>query len=217
MHIAGQGKGSKYRNIKCSANHSKGAEICPNGASISERKAHVGLVETVRASLQDEALFTRFDSTFAALWKQEMNELAAAPETAALDAEIQKTEGKVARLAGLVAENNDIEALLRQLRVEEAKLKDQRAERAAVVTKVETPPPPPFPSMAQLSTMFDDVVGTLSPAPHAARKTLAARFGPVVLTPLGDGRWKLATTLKMNPAALVGGRKYATEGVAGAR
>jgi hypothetical protein len=92
--------------------------------------------------------------------------------------------------------------LLRQRRAEEARLRELRAQRAAVAAEVaDVPPLPPFPSTTQLSALFDDIEGTLAASPTEARATLAARFGPVVLTPDGDGAWMLATTLKMDPAA----------------
>ena len=136
MHIAGQGKGGTYRSFKCAANHSKGPEVCSNGASISERKAHVALVETVRGSLQDERFFERFESTFNKLWREAMRERATAPETAPLDAEIRKSQADVDRLAALAADHTDIEALLRQLRTGEGHLRGLRAHRAAAAARV---------------------------------------------------------------------------------
>jgi site-specific DNA recombinase len=226
MSFVGSSKGGSgsglYRNIKCSANHSKGPEICPNGTTISEGKMVAALAALMRSLAEDERLFARFEQTFNNL-RAEHNRAASAPDpgTAGLAAEIRKQEAKVERLAELVATNQDIEALLTKLRAAEGQLRDLRARRAAITlpagsrSKVV-----PAPAAARLRALFEEVEAALHASPELGQVALHARLGKITLTPRevgGEPVYALETTLKTNPAALVeDGRKYALTEVAGA-
>jgi len=222
MSFVGNSKGGSgsglYRNIKCSANHTKGPEICPNSATLSEGKMIAALAAVMRSLIQDKRLFERFKQTFNRL-VAEHNRAASSPDpgTAGLDTEIKKQEAKVEKLAGLATTNEDIESLLKLLRAEEAKLPEHRARRAEVALPTRPRSKAlPAPAAARLRALFEEVEAALYAAPAQGQVALRARLGKVELTPR-ESVYEPRTTLKTGPAALVeDGRKYALTGIAGA-
>jgi hypothetical protein len=202
-----------YRAFACSANRSKGDEVCPNRVQISERKAIAALVATVRWSLAHPRFRERFEATFRRVW-------AAAEEPAlpAQDDGVRALEAKLARLVALVEDaHGDVAALTRRMRELEAQIRDARAHRAAAARPR---PARALPDPARVLAAFEDLEGTLAASPAHAREALAARFEPVVLTPKPDGSgYRLQTALKTTPAALVaqGGREVRYGGSCGGR
>ncbi len=219
----GGSQSGSYRNVKCAANHTKGPEICPNGTSISEGKMTTALAALMRMLAADGRLFARFEQTFNRL-RTEHARARSSPssEPAALDGEIKKQVGKVERLAGLAATNEDIESLLKMLRAEEAKLRDLRTRRAALALPMRSSAKGlPAPPAARLRALFEEVEAALAASPDEAQAALRARLGKVELTPKeseGEPVYVLKTTLKMEPAALVeGDRLVRSNGSCGGR
>ncbi len=216
MSIAGGSKKGS-RRWKCSANHSKGPEICANAQSISDAKVMTALAETLRQTLTEPRYYKHLAESVRALWPVVVGGryTAAAPDL--LDEEIRRQDAKVDRLAMLVAGNGDIEALLRRLRTEEAALKDLRARRAAPTAPGPRRAAPTLPSPERLRELWEDLDGTLRASPREAQQALRARLGGVVLTPQPDGAtYLLRTAVKMEPAALVaGGRRVGSTGGCG--
>ena len=184
-----------YRNFQCAANKTKGAAICPNAKRVSEQKVLSAFVATVKEGLAHPQFRAQFDATFKRLWAEAARPAAGESET---ERQLRAQEARVGRLAAVVAENADIEALLRQLRTEEAKLRDLR-ERAAAEAKPRQAAPPPYPTAGQLAALWDDVEGTLTASPHEAKEVLTNRFEPVVLTPTKEG-WSMETAMRLGPA-----------------
>jgi site-specific DNA recombinase len=213
MSIVGQAKKGDaiYRNFGCSANRAKGPEVCPNGLSISEKKALAALSSTIRLSLAHPRFRERFEATFRRLWREAQAEHDASDEGSAIEAEVRATQGKLERLMRPVEDGHgDVESILDRIRALEATVRELRQKRAAAAGRGAREFPSP-PDPARLLQMFEDIEGTLATTPAAAREALEARLTPVVLTPHttaeGTG-YRLDTALKMHPAALVeSGRK----------
>lgn len=104
---------------------------------------------------------------------------------------------------------SDVEALVDRVRALEAQLRELRTRHAALLEQQPTRQVIQFPSASHMLSAFDDVETTLSGEPTAARAAIQARFTPIVLTPREGPKgihYLLETTLKMEPAALSGGR-----------
>jgi hypothetical protein len=116
-----------------------------------------------------------------------------------VDEELDRLTAHVDRLTNILADNGDVEAILRRLRAEEAQLREVRERRDALVA----------PKASALSSArpayFEDLVATLLANPKGEREALAAAFSGI--------------TLRMATAATVvrgGRRRSALSPVAGA-
>lgn len=205
MSIAGGSKKGS-RRWKCSANHSKGDEICGNRQTTSDAKLMTALAETLKQSLTEPRFYKRLVESVRALWPVVVGGRCAGPGPDLAAEEVRRQEARVDRLAMLVAGNADIDALLRRLRAEEATLKDLRVRQSAPSAPASRRAAPAPPSPERLRELWEDLEGTLRAPPREAQQALRARLSPVVLTPQPDGAaYLLQTALKTGPAALVGG------------
>jgi hypothetical protein len=118
-------------------------------------------------------------------------------------------------LTDLLAENGDVDAILRRLRADEAKLRELRERRDALVAPKGSTPPPP--SAQRVRAYFEDVAGTLLASPEGAREALAAAFSSITLRPVGRSyrlELEMATAAPLEES---GRRRSAVSPVAGAR
>jgi hypothetical protein len=95
--------GFAYRNFACSANREKGADVCPNSMSISERKAIAALITTARQSVAQPAFRDAFEAG-ARENVVDMNRSNPSREVEALAGELRANAAKRSRLANLIAD-----------------------------------------------------------------------------------------------------------------
>jgi hypothetical protein len=118
---------------------------------------------------------------------------------------VGRLTARVDRLTDLLADNGDVEAILRRLRAEEAKLRELRERRDALGAPKASSPPPP--SAERVRTYFEDVAGTLLANPEGAREALAAAFSGITLRLWGgaaDWSWKWRRPPRLSKAAVGG-------------
>jgi len=125
--------------------------------------------------------------------------------------ELRALESKRAHLVRVLEDGaSDVEALVDRLRALEAQLRELRARHAALLERQPARQVIQFPSAAfVLVGAFEDIEGTLSADPTSARAAIEARLAPTALTPRKGPKgvhYRLETTLKIEPAALAGGR-----------
>jgi hypothetical protein len=111
---------------------------------------------------------------------------------------------RVDRLTEFLADNGDVEAILRRLQAEEAKLREVRERRDALVAPKGATPPPP--SAQRVRAYFEDVAGTLLANPEGAREALAAAFSGITVRPVGRSyrlELEMATAAPVSKAAVV--------------
>jgi DNA invertase Pin-like site-specific DNA recombinase len=212
--ISGQKrKGSRvYRNLRCSANVTRGQAICTNWLAIGEQKLVSAIAHTIRGTV--DQFWPEFERAFRTEWAAAAASLASTTPSAELDEEVGRLTARVDRLTDLLADNGDVEAILRRLRAEEAKLRELRERRDALAAPKGSAPPPP--SAERVRAYFEDVAGTLVANPEDAREALAAAFSGITLRPVGRS-YRLE--LEMATAAPVeesGRRRSAVSPVAGA-
>ncbi|HET6984583.1 MAG TPA: hypothetical protein VFI53_20735, partial [Myxococcaceae bacterium] len=155
-----------------------------------------------------------FEHAFRAEWATATARLASSAPSAELDEELGRLTARVDRLTDLLANNGDVEAILRRLRAEEAKLREVRERRDAQVAPKASAPPPP--SAQRVRAYFEDLAGTLLANPEGAREALAAAFSGITLRPIGRS-YRLELEMATAAPVVQGGRRRsALSPVAGA-
>lgn len=126
MSIHGQKikNGIRYANFACSANRSRGASVCPNGASISEKK----ITEALLGALRDLATDSTLVDAYVRGFERRLVKGKAKPQTGDTERLLREAEGRVANVTKALARMPDSEALYSQLATEEATVKRLRAE-----------------------------------------------------------------------------------------
>lgn len=116
--------------------------------------------------------------------------------------QLPEQQRRVDRLAEAVANAGWSEALGKQLRDEEAKLAQVRAELEQVV---EVERPTQAPSEAWLRKYFDNLILLAEAAPARGRQALQGWFGPVKIIPVGEGaeaHLRAEGEIRVDPAIL---------------
>ena len=205
-------KGSRvYRNLRCSANATRGEAICTNSLAIAEQKLIIAVAHTIRGTV--DQYWPEFERAFRSEWAAVTSRTAYTAPSAELDEEVGRLTARVDRLTDLLANNGDVEAILRRLRAEEAKLRELRERRDTLVAPKGSTPPPP--SAQCVRTYFEDVAGTLLANPEGAREALAAAFSGITLRPVGRS-YRLELEMATAASVVQGGRRSAVSPVAGA-
>jgi hypothetical protein len=111
--------GVSYGTFGCTAYHSRGAAICANGLSVSEKKASQTLVNALKEKLDRPELIERFIAKFeqrtVALRKE-----ASTPKDDDIEPRVRACERRLANLTESLAKVGWSDALAAKLREEEA-------------------------------------------------------------------------------------------------
>lgn len=129
-------RGLSWANYGCSANHSRGASICPNGKTVSERIANRGVLALLSRAAESPRFRQWVEGAVAAVERARAKG-SEGGERAELEGQVRAQEAKVARTADLLVEMG-ADALKAKLRAEEAKLLELRA-RLARAAALEAP------------------------------------------------------------------------------
>ena len=173
--------GVSYTRFGCTAHASRGASICSNALSISERKASQTLVNALRDKLDRPELVERFISVFR---QRVAAGLAHKPQADAPDARLRDCERRIANLTEALAKVGWSEALAAKLREEEATLGTLKSERASAARQA---PPPAIPDQATVAGYLKNLFAVLETDPVRGRELLSRFVSPVVMTPELEG------------------------------
>lgn len=112
--------GVRYATFGCTTHSQRGASICPNSLTISERKATATILGALQDALTDPLLAERFQRSF----ERRFGELtrSSSSDTADIERRIREAEGRVRNVTEAMAKIGYSEALLEQLRIEEGRL-----------------------------------------------------------------------------------------------
>lgn len=195
--------GHRYANFGCSARHSKGSFACTNAVVVSELKVMNAVFATVREMLLDP----RFAAAFLKGFEQRLTEAKRRSTNDDGAKEVRKLEKRVENLAAAVADAGWSEALGKQLRVEEERLRDARA---ALAPKAEDLAPVVAAlSEEKLQKHFERLAKLTEKAPAEGKRALEGWFGPVTMTPKtenGETFYEAKGSIKLDPATLGDGR-----------
>jgi site-specific DNA recombinase len=172
--------GHSYATLGCTTNKSRGAAICSNSRSISERKVRTAVLEMLKTQLNAPDLVERFVKVF----QKKLGELQRADlapdQTAKL---LREQERRVKNLYEALTKMGWSEGLAEQIRGEEEKLsvlRSKTAERARV-----RPATIPHPKI--IEGYIRNVLTIVEGDPARGREILARHIQPLVLTPTDDG------------------------------
>ena len=172
--------GCSYATLGCTTNKSRGAAICKNGRSISERKVRTAVLAMLKTELIAPDLVDRFVKVF----QKRLGELqrgAAAPDpTARL---LQEQERRVKNLYEGLAKMGWSQGLADQIRSEEGKVSALRL-KSTERTRTQ---PPAIPHPKIIEGYIRNLLTLLEGDPEQGREILARHIQPFVLTPTDDG------------------------------
>lgn len=172
--------GHSYAALGCTTNKSRGAAICKNDRSISERKIRTVVIEMLRAELTAPNLVARFVKMFQKRVGELQQAVAAPDPTARL---VQEQERRVKNLYEGLAKMGWSEVLAQQIKTEETKLSALRA-RASERPRAQ---PVAIPHPKIIEGYIRNLLTVLEGDPAQAREILARHIQPLVLTPTHDG------------------------------
>jgi site-specific DNA recombinase len=170
--------GVSYARFGCTTHASRGAAICPNALSVSEKRASRVLLHALRDKLDRPELIERFVAVF----RQRSNALRSANPAATdeLDRRVRDCERRVANLTESLAKLGWSDALASKLRDEETQLCRLKAERTAVSKKT---PARILPHPTAIAGYLKNLFTLLETEPVRGREILARFVAPIVMTP----------------------------------
>jgi hypothetical protein len=176
--------GVRYVSFGCATHNSRGEAVCPNGLTVSERKANQAIVGALRDVLTTPGLIRRFVERFnervADLWAG-----ASATPTTDLEREIQERQNRVRNVTQALASVGWSEALIAQLKDEETQLQTAKARLAALKASADTLRT--LPPSHVVEGYLTDLLSILEADPVKGRQLLALHLGSILLTPKTEG------------------------------
>jgi DNA invertase Pin-like site-specific DNA recombinase len=170
--------GAAYANFGCSINRSRGRAVCKNERTISERKVTDAVVRALREQLSSPDLVKTFVDSFSKHFEASVHE--AADDCADLERQIEQAVARVKNITAAMAASGFSEALLAQLREEEARVGALKR-RLASATRESRPRILPHPRLIQ--KCIDQLLAFLEVDTEKARAALARHMPPLILTP----------------------------------
>ncbi|MGO9833550.1 MAG: zinc ribbon domain-containing protein, partial [Polyangiaceae bacterium] len=174
--------GVLYASFGCTAHYSRGAAICSNRLSVSERKASRTLVRALKEKLDGPEVIERFVSSF----KQRTTELRSegSAERDGVQRRVSECERRVAHLTEALAKVGWSDALASKLREEETQLGKLKAERSVAARETD---PRVVPHPAAIAGYMKNLFTLLDTDPARGREILSRFVAPIVMTPEIDG------------------------------
>ncbi len=174
--------GVSYARFGCTAHYSRGAAICPNSLTVSEKKASRTVVDALKDKLERPELVERFVSSFNERAKELQRESGRDGDDG--DRRIRDCERRVANLTESLAKIGWSDALASRLRDEESELGRLKAERTAAARR-DTPRVVPHP--AAVAGLMKKLLPVLETDPVRGRELLSRFVSPIVMTPETEG------------------------------
>lgn len=176
--------GVRYASFGCATHNSRGEAICPNGLSVSERKVNHAVICALRDVLTTPGLIRRFVERFNERAADLRASASATPMTD-LERDVQERQHRVRNVTQALASVGWSEALIAQLKDEEAQLQTAQARLTAL--KASTDPLRALPPPHVVEGYLADLLGTLEADPVKGRQLLALHLGSILLTPKNEG------------------------------
>ena len=165
----------RYANFGCTAHRSRGADICANNTTISERKITRDLIDAIREALTPEVV----DSIVRGFERRLADRSKRPTEPSDTERALRDAETRVRNLTSAIAKRPELEALYDQLANEQATVKTLRAE---LVNLRPAQAPRVAPSKAQVREAVSTFLGTLGTvAPGEGREILAEICTPITV------------------------------------
>lgn len=180
MGVVGQKirRGERYRSIGCIAHASRGASICANGRTVSERKIVSSVLDSIFEELRSPEVVSRIVDRAARRLAAHNRELAAAVD----GSEIGEAERRVANATEAIVKMGYSEALHEALRREESRLAQLRVrvEGARTVTRLPL-------SERQVEKILGSMTEALRASPERSREVLSRHLTPLTMSPTAYG------------------------------
>lgn len=174
-----QKAGVSYAQFGCVAHYSRGASVCPNNLTVSERKVMAALMGALRDTLGHPDVIARFVD-------QAQRRIAAqAKNTHAdddIDRRVREAERRIANLTDTLAKLGWSDAIAAKLKEEEGTLARLKGERGKVARTDDRPLPHP----TRIAADFKSLTGILAADPVRGRELLSRFVAPLVMTPEGE-------------------------------
>ncbi|MCC6334298.1 MAG: recombinase family protein [Myxococcales bacterium] len=177
--------GVRYVQFGCSRHASRGASICANGLTISEKRLTEAVLGALKAKLVKSGAATRFHEFL-------LKQLALAQkgpaddDGRALDREISVAEQQVKNVTKAIAQLGLDDDLTKQLDEERRRLQLLRDRRATTVTREDRSKVVPHPTV--IDKYLKRFIAVLGTASVEGRQLLERHLDDVVLTPVGEGK-----------------------------
>jgi site-specific DNA recombinase len=170
-----------YARFGCTAHYSRGAAICANALSVSEKKVSRTLIQVLKEKLDRPDVVHRFVTTF----RRRTAELrSAGGPSDDVDRRVRESEHRVANLTDALAKVGWSDALAVRLREEEAVLGRLKSERTA---RARTDSSRPMPDPAAISRYLTNLFTLLQTDTARGREILSRFVAPIVMTPETEG------------------------------
>jgi DNA invertase Pin-like site-specific DNA recombinase len=190
--------GAIYQNLGCNVYRSRGAAICSNNNTISEKKVRDAVLGFLRETVADPALVARFIKQF----EQHYAQLEKNAPAAELGEKIRETEQRVRNLLDALAKMGWSESLAARVKEEEERLTTLRGRAVDLGRARQKTVPHP----KTIEGYLRNLVAILDGDRTRAREILAKHLGHLVLTP-GKNGYQItgAFGLHLTPEGEVGG------------
>jgi hypothetical protein len=200
-------EGETYQTLGCVTHKSRGPAICANDKTISERKVRVAVVGHLQNVLtrpdRIEAFIDEFQRRYRELLETSGSRLKS------LDAQIARQRQQIEAVMTALVTVPGSKALGARLTIEEAKLPQLEAERAALTDQR----PKVMPHPALIARYVEDLLVTLDTDVPKARAILMRVLRPFTLTPDGDS-YRISGALNLSAVMGPGvSEKYSSGGV----
>lgn len=176
--------GVRYVQFGCSRHASRGAAICANGLTVTEKRLTEVILGALKTKLVKSGAATRFHEFF-------LKQLAvpqkgpADDDGRALDREIAIAEQQVKNVTKAIAQLGLDDDLTKQLDEERRRLHVLRDRRATTVTREHRSKVVPHPTV--IDRYLNRFIAVLGTASVEGRQLLERHLDDVVLTPVGEG------------------------------
>jgi len=210
MSISGQRvkNGIRYAQFGCTAHRSRGASVCANSETISEKKITGSLI----AALKDALASDELREVFARAFERRVNERSKTVKPVDLERQLEAAQRRVANATRLIVEMPDDLDLRRQRETDKAEVRRIQAAIAELAkAKTATRAVPDRKAISAALDGFLDRVATA--APEQGREVLAKCLTPLKITPVdqkpeqfGDAPIKFRGPKNKTPGLVVTGR-----------
>lgn len=192
-----------YANFQCTTHSSRGASICANDRTVSERKVNAVLITTLKEKFADPQAIEMFVAGF----EDTIRDLEAARddvEVASLEKQLRTVERELAELINLVATVGYSETL-----AEQVKQREQRKATLKADLDQRRQPFEPYrlPTRAELQEHFGRLTHIIQGDTTATREALMQAEGTFTVTPdltLSPSAWTLIGSFDVSALILPG-------------
>jgi site-specific DNA recombinase len=191
-----------YANFGCATNRSRGDALCANARTVSERKVTEAVVRALQEQLTRPDLVSKFVDSFSKHFDQ-LARGSGGDEIRDLERQVDRAAARVKNVTAAMAAAGFSEALLAQLKEEEATQATLKS-RLAATSQVKRPKVLPHPRI--IESYLGRLLEVLDTDKAKARELLGRHMPPLVLTPVGrgyrvTGGFNLSVCLDDSPSA----------------